>query len=254
MTVVVPRDADLDNAIDRLCVLEDPVRRQAYLTVRGGPRPLSRTEVAEATRISVRLATFHLEKLVVEGYLEAEYPTEPSGRPGHPAKRYRPSDLELEVTVPPRRYDLIAEILSDAWQGSDAARRGATLDDVAVDYGRRVGARTRPHRGESRFITALRLVGYEPVTVGDDVVLRNCPFHRAAQARPHVVCGINEAFVRGLLEGAGTTERAGVLDRAPGRCCVLVRPSRDDAAAPASTAARSRTPQRRPPKGTERTR
>jgi predicted ArsR family transcriptional regulator len=222
--VSVLRNSDLDDAIDRLCVLEDPARRAAYLAVRGATRPLSRGEVAAATGLSGRLAGFHLEKLVAEGYLEAAYPATPSGRAGHPAKRYRPSDLTLEVAVPPRRYDLAAEILAEAWRAPDPRSPDTTLGRVAAAYGRRVGERASPRRGEARFLTALRLVGYEPVSVGDDVVLRNCPFRRAAEGRPDVVCVMNQAFVRGVLAGTRTTGRVADLDRAPGRCCVVVRP------------------------------
>jgi predicted ArsR family transcriptional regulator len=225
MGVSVLRDTDLHDAIDRLGVLEDPARRAAYLTVRAAAGPLSRSEVAAATGLSGRLAGFHLERLVAEGYLEAAYPTTPSGRAGHPVKRYRPSDLTLEVTVPPRRYDLAAEILAAAWRALDPHAPDTTLGHVAAAHGRRVGERAAPHRGEARFLTALRLVGYEPVAVGEAVVLRNCPFRRAAEARPDVVCAMNQAFVRGVLAGTRTSGRAAVLDRAAGRCCVVVRPT-----------------------------
>jgi predicted ArsR family transcriptional regulator len=229
--VSVLRNVDLDDAFDRLCVLEDPARRAAYLTVRGAARPLSRGEVAAATGLAGRLAGFHLEKLVAAGYLDAGYPAAPSGRAGHPAKRYRPSDLTLEVAVPPRRYDLAAEILAAAWREPHPPAPDTALGRVAAAYGRRVGERAPPRRGEARFLTALRLVGYEPAAVGEDVVLRNCPFRRAAEARPDVVCAMNQAFVRGVLAGTRTAGRAAALDRAPGRCCVVVRPT---AAGPAS--------------------
>ena len=72
----------------------------------------------------MRLAAFHLEKLLSEGFLEATYDRD--GRPvgvGHPAKRYRPTGLELEVSIPPRRYDLAAEILAEALEADPLIRR-----------------------------------------------------------------------------------------------------------------------------------
>ncbi len=71
---------------------------------------MTRAEVADEVDITVKLAAFHLEKLVAEGFLEATYERdEGSAVVGHPAKRYRPSGLELEMSIPPRRYDLAAE-------------------------------------------------------------------------------------------------------------------------------------------------
>jgi len=110
------RGGDLQETIDRLCVLDDPARRGAYPVVRTAGGPLTRAEVADNAGISVRLAAFHMEKLLSEGFLEATYERdETSSAVGHPAKRYRPTDLELEVSIPPRRYDLAAEILAEAF-------------------------------------------------------------------------------------------------------------------------------------------
>ena len=64
---------DLNETILRLGILHDPVRRAAYLAVRTAGRPLTRAEVADEAGISVRLAAFHLEKLLSEGFLEATY-------------------------------------------------------------------------------------------------------------------------------------------------------------------------------------
>ena len=52
----------------------------------------------------MRLDTFHLGKLLAEGFLESTYRRhEGSASIGHPAKRDRPTALELEVSIPPRR-------------------------------------------------------------------------------------------------------------------------------------------------------
>lgn len=95
---------DLNETIVRLCVLDDPTRWAAYLAVRTAGHPLTRAQVADEAGISVRLAAFHLEKLLSEGFLEATH--ERDERPvgaGHPAKRYRPTGLELEVSISPRQ-------------------------------------------------------------------------------------------------------------------------------------------------------
>ena len=218
--------SDLDATIEQLCVLRDPVRRSVYVAVRKGGRPLTRIEVAESTGVSVRLATFHLEKLVDEGFLEGSY-ARGEGAPsaGRPAKRYAPTGLELEVAIPPRRYDIAADILAAVLEGStDAGERAAETAAVAADYGRGVGRRVRRHsRLDDRLLAALEIMGYEPGAVDGDLVLHNCPFHRAAQGQPEIICPMNQALVEGVLEGLRRRSHVPVLAREPGRCCVVLR-------------------------------
>jgi predicted ArsR family transcriptional regulator len=214
---------DLDETIARLCLLDDPTRRAAYLAVRTASRPLTRAEVAGEAGVSVKLAAFHLEKLLSEGLVEATYERDESSvAVGHPAKRYRPTGLELEVSIPPRRYDLAAEILAEALEADSAGAPQESLADVAAEYGRQVGSQARAHDDGSRLLTALRIVGYEPALSGDDMVLRNCPFRHVAQVRPEVVCRMNLAFVAGVLAGTKSRSLHAVPSPSPGRCCVLV--------------------------------
>jgi len=217
---------DLNETIVRLCLLDDPARWAAYLAVRSAGRPLTRAEVADEAGVSVRLAAFHLEKLLSEGFLEATYERDESSvGVGHPAKRYRPTGLELEVSIPPRRYDLAAEILAEALEADSPGSPLESLADVAAEYGRQVGRRARARNGGSRLLTALRVVGYEPALSGDDVVLRNCPFRHVAQARPEIICRqMNLAFVAGVLAGTKSRSLHAVASPSTGRCCVLVTP------------------------------
>ena len=85
-------------------------------------------------------------------------------------------------------------------------------------------AAPRADNGDSPTMTALRMVGYEPTTAGDEVLLRNCPFRRVAQVNPEVICRMNVAFVGGLLEGAHAPTLRAVLSPSPERCCVVVAP------------------------------
>ena len=216
---------DLNETIVRLCVLDDPARWAAYLAVRTAGHPLSRADVADEVGISVRLAAFHLEKLLSEGFLEATYERdEGSIGVGHPAKRYRPTGLELEVSIPPRRYDLAADILAEALEAASPGPLLESLADVATEYGRQVGRRARARNGGSRLLTALRVIGYEPITSGDDVVLRNCPFRHVAQTRPEITCQMNLAFVAGVLAGTKSRSLHAVPSPSTGGCCVVVTP------------------------------
>jgi predicted ArsR family transcriptional regulator len=212
-----------DEVIARLSVLAEPARRAAYRALRNADRPLTRAEVAGEVGISVRLATFHLERLVADGLVEATYAREDGASPvGHPAKRYRPTSLEVDVSIPPRRYDLAAKIfaaaLARAAESSDTER----LATVAAEYGRHVGAEPAAHNGDSQLVTALRRAGYEPAKSGDHIVLRNCPFKEVATALPDVVCAMNLAFVEGVLAGAQVTSLSAELSPSAERCCVVV--------------------------------
>ena len=55
------------------------------------------------------------------------------------------------------------------------------------------------------------------------VLLRNCPFHPMAAQAPELVCGINHAFLGGLLDGLGTDTVTAELQPQPGRCCVRLK-------------------------------
>jgi DNA-binding transcriptional ArsR family regulator len=104
----------LEKDIGHLSVLSDELRRRMYLYVREQTGPVTREDVARAMGLSRKLAAFHLDKLAEEGLLEFQY-KRPPGRSGpgagRPAKQYRVSDMELEVSLPERRYDLVGDCL-----------------------------------------------------------------------------------------------------------------------------------------------
>jgi predicted ArsR family transcriptional regulator len=63
--------------------------------------------------------------------------------------------------------------------------------------------------------------GYEPyLDAKGGLRLRNCPFHLLAQQSVEIVCGLNQAFISGLLSGLGSKEIDAILDPQPGECCV----------------------------------
>jgi predicted ArsR family transcriptional regulator len=201
--------------IGAVAALADPVRRAAYQAVVAGEGPVGRDEVAEALRIGRTLAAFHLDKLVDAGLLEVTYARR-SGRSGpgagRPAKLYRRSAAEHEVSLPPRQYRGAAELLAEAVERAGA---DATLYAVAREHGRDVGA-----AGEQLF-AALEKLGYEPALDGSTVRLRNCPFHQLAEQFPPLVCGMNLA----LLEGLAAERAPGCkvrMDRGPTGCCVVL--------------------------------
>src|SRR6185436_682791 len=123
------RDTMTDDALDRLAPLADPVRRSLYAFVVAQPEAVDRDTAAAGVGIGRPLAAFHLDRLAAAGLLEVEYHRR-SGRSGpgagRPAKFYRRQrGRETSVSLPPRRYDEVAEILAEGVERSDAARSEA---------------------------------------------------------------------------------------------------------------------------------
>src|SRR5690242_21928791 len=101
-----------EGQLQALAALGDEVRSALYRHVRRENRPVTREEAAQAVRISVKLAAFHLDKLVDRGLLRAdqEVPQGVRRRVGRAPKRYSVSDREFSVSLPERRYELAGEI------------------------------------------------------------------------------------------------------------------------------------------------
>jgi predicted ArsR family transcriptional regulator len=206
--------------------LVDPSRRVLYTYVRRAGHPVTRDEAADATRISRSLAAFHLDKLVDAGVLHARYqapPDRPRGR-GRSPKVYEFTGDTVTVTIPERRYQLIAEILAAAVDREPAdAKHAATRR--AHEHGQNLG--TALADNGTGLNAALQHLGYEPDESIGTVLLHNCPFHALAARHTALVCGLNRAFLAGLLEGLATTDRQALLSPGPGRCCVALAEIRD---------------------------
>lgn len=101
--------ADLDSRLEKLSALAEPLRRTLYAFVVRARAPVTREQAAEGVDVPLHVAKFHLDRLVDDGLLEADYRRPPGrGGPGagRPAKVYRRADVEVEVSLPERRYDV----------------------------------------------------------------------------------------------------------------------------------------------------
>jgi predicted ArsR family transcriptional regulator len=221
-----------------VALLADPLRGRLYRLVRR-QHPLSRDQAAGAVGVSRGLAAFHLDKLVDGGLLRARYQA-PPGRPprvGRLPKVYEPSDLQVGVTIPERRYDLVGEVLVDAiaeatldGQPLAAATRIATArgQELGDGFRRARGlGRVGPERALTIATEALEGHGYEPHRLDQCTVeLRNCPFHTLARRNPEVVCTVNRSLLEGLLRGLGDRRTEAALAPRPDACCVELRAPR----------------------------
>jgi predicted ArsR family transcriptional regulator len=221
-----------------VAALSEPRRREVYDFVAAHDDPVTRDDVAEGTSIARSLAAFHLDKLADAGLLEVSF-GRPAGRTagpgaGRPSKLYALSDAEVDVSVPPRRYDIAGRILAKAVALS-SSRRSKPAREMAIaiarEEGQRLGeahaapGRTTTQRALSGVEETLTTVGYQPAIEGTSVRLRNCPFHTLTEVAPRLVCDVNDSFICGVVAGLGSedlveTDLCGPTD---GDCCVVIR-------------------------------
>lgn len=220
----------LEDAAD-LAALAEPLRRRLYRYVARSAGPVGREEAADAVGVPVHTAKFHLDRLVDDGLLEVEF-RRLTGRTGpgagRPAKLYRRSAREFAVSLPPRHYDLLGDVLAAAAAASVETR--LPVDEVAPavarNRGRELGS---THRTDSsggpldQVAEVLEEVGYEPRVEESRLVLDNCPFDRIAREHTTLVCGLNLDLVAGVIDGLGCRGVTASLEPSPGRCCVSAR-------------------------------
>lgn len=225
-------ESRFDADVAGLASLAEPTRRALYLYVHAQRSAVSRDEAAAGVGVPRHTAKFHLDKLAADGLLEVEFARRTGRRgpgAGRPAKLYRPA-RELAVTLPERRYELAGQLMARAISGarSEGQPVAEALGRAARDRGRVLADAALRQAGDSpchaALLAATRGVlddeGYETRTDPAGLALANCPFRALAVEHADVVCGMNLAIMKGLLERLGGLRLAAVLEPAEGRCCV----------------------------------
>jgi predicted ArsR family transcriptional regulator len=227
-----------EDQVAGVAALDEPVRRDLYRYVVEQAEPVSRDRAAVAVGIARSLAAFHLDKLAAAGLLDVEY-RRPPGRSGpgagRPAKLYRRAARQVDVTLPPRRYELAGRILADAVAGAEGERRSVARSlaraarqvgvELAEQVRVRAGRRPSRRRLAAAAAAALERHGYEPLADGAATVLRNCPFHALADVHTELICGMNADLLSGFTEALPELGLVAQLDPQPGRCCVALTPA-----------------------------
>jgi predicted ArsR family transcriptional regulator len=221
-----------DDPIATIALLAEPNRQRLYDLVVGSAGPVGRDDAAAALGMSRELAAFHLDRLADAGLLVTEHHrrgTRTGPGAGRPAKFYRRARLDIAVTLPPRHYDLAADLMATALDtlgpaaGADALARVAHVRGAATgDEARRTAGQRSGHRPPVKeLVEILSASGFEPQVEPSTgtVSLRNCPYNALTTDHRDLTCGMNLAWAEGVVAGWGgpaTVE----LDPAPGRCCV----------------------------------
>jgi predicted ArsR family transcriptional regulator len=219
--------------IEAIGALHDPQRRALYTYVNRQRHDVSREEAAGAVSISRSLASFHLDRLVGAGLLEVTY-RRLTGRQGpgagRPSKLYRRTNRQVRISMPDRRYELLAQIFAGPLHEARELRVKTRLTKAARKVGQALAATYRSGhpatRGSLRTLgEVLDGLGAEPYADGRVLRLRNCPFDTVASTYPELVCGTNLRLVEGVITGLGTERLRARLEPGRGRCCVAVASS-----------------------------
>ena len=229
------RRTNLDEQLAGVAALGDPVRRALYEHVVGQPGPVSRDDAAVALQIPRHTVKFHLDRLENEGLLDVEY-HRPAGRrgpgAGRPAKFYRRSARQIEITLPERHYDVAGHLMAQAITTSQATGQELTraLRTAARAFGAALASQLAARltgRASRRAVVqgvgeVLAENGYEPREVKGGYVLSNCPFHALAQQHTSLVCGLNHDLLTGLVDELPAARLCARLEPEEGRCCVVL--------------------------------
>lgn len=224
-----------EEQVARVATLNDPIRRALYLYVANSVDAVSRDQASAAVGVQRALAAFHLDKLAQQGLVDVEF-RRLTGRTGpgagRPAKLYRRSQMQTDVSLPPRRYDLVGRMLARAVEAAGRTGHPVQHELAGASYsmGRMLGEEVvermgkRPSKAKQRqaLLDTLASFGFEPRIQGADVVLANCPFHALAQEFRDLVCGMNLELVKGIRSvlPLGEMELRPRLEPEPGQCCV----------------------------------
>jgi predicted ArsR family transcriptional regulator len=227
----------IDDPITAVALLDEPNRRRLYDLMVASATPVGRDDAALALGMSRELAAFHLDRLAEGGLLATEYRRRGSRTgpgAGRPAKLYRRADREVAISLPPRRYNLAADVMATALNrlgdgpaveavSAVARERGAA---VGADARRSTGARPGRRRLRTMLVDILRGNGFEPQVEASTgaVRLRNCPYDALASDHRDLTCGMNLAWADGLIDGLGTSGLNAELAPRPGYCCVAFQP------------------------------
>jgi predicted ArsR family transcriptional regulator len=150
-------------------------RRSGYWTV---------DEVAASQNIHRTVAFAHLEALVGAGLATK---VSVKGRRGRPANAYRYSGKPVELSYPPQRTVLLAQVLARVVGGSPSIKAQARR------LAREIGAKSGGLR---------RLEGDYEVDQ-TSVHARTCIFDSVCPSSRDVVCGLHAGLIEGALAAAG---------------------------------------------------
>jgi predicted ArsR family transcriptional regulator len=185
--------AEIDRTVS---ALQDPTRRRILLDFYVHQPEWTTADVAAAVGVHRTVAHAHLERLVALGYLIS---SQRRGAAGKPAKLYRLTERQIELSYPTRRFARLAALLAQA------LRESPDGIGAARESGRGHGASlvTGPAHLPESVLRELIPLGAEYVVSDGDVVARNCIFRQACEQARDIVCELHAGILEGAFRKAG---------------------------------------------------
>jgi predicted ArsR family transcriptional regulator len=221
--------SELEAQISSVAALKGPLRRALYTYVAGQPKEVSRDRAARALGITRATAAFHLDRLVAEGLLAATY-RRTSGRTGpgsgRPSKLYKRSDRQIQLSFPPRNYELAARILERVSTEQTSEREWTkAVRRLGKEFAQGTVPVSTRRRGPGSRVESLEALleanGYQPRWQGRSRLnLANCPFDALVEDCPALICRMNLAFMEGIRSALTLGHLKPVIDCQAGVCCV----------------------------------
>jgi predicted ArsR family transcriptional regulator len=191
---------DLPKASAASTVLAQPTRAQIFELLVDRRRGVRIEELAELLGLHPSAVRQHLDRLLAAGLVERTPVSAGRGRPHFEwsvAPDAEPGD------APPTAYgDLSTWLTELTGSGAPAVRR-------AEKAGRRIGREIAPRAADApaadTFESALAALGFGPRVEqrsdqGLTYRLENCPYRRAVEQNPEVVCALHRGLTEGLLD------------------------------------------------------
>jgi predicted ArsR family transcriptional regulator len=171
---------------------------------------LSAGEVAERFVLTRTAARAHLEKLSDLGLVEVI--TMRRHQCGRPAKGYAVSDTRVELVLPSRRYEFLAqqllallgETLEPGVAASQAAVMGLALGEQTAMEIAGDGMEAPVKLSVPFLVEWMDASGYEVRVLGSDptaavIEVRNCVYRELALEHPELVCSFDRGMLCGML-------------------------------------------------------
>lgn len=190
--------------------LGDTTRRGIYVMIRESHEPLTAAQIAGAFDIHPNVARHHLDRLLADGFIRTSdrKPTQPTA--GRPAKRYEVTEKAVTVQYSARKYDQLAELLTQVISELDNGNALAVAESVGHAYGRELGAEIGMADDEGYEAAAMAVatammgkgLGASTVPGENRIVAHFCPLVDESSETSEIIARIDHGIVKGLLESA----------------------------------------------------
>jgi predicted ArsR family transcriptional regulator len=192
--------------------LGDATRRGIYVMIRESHDPITAAQIAREFDIHPNVARHHLDRLLSNEFIRVS--DLPPGQPtaGRPAKRYEITEKAVTVQYSARKYDTLAELLTDVITRLDDGTALDVAEQVGREYGRQLGAEIGVPDEEGYEVAAMAVarammgtgLGASTVPAENRIVAQFCPLADETADGSEIIRRIDHGVVQGLLESAAS--------------------------------------------------